>query len=120
MALPISDFRLLIIVTTIAPVLFASGLERVESRAPFEIRTLSSRADLVSGGDTLIAVKLPPGTKADQLTVTLNGKDMMPRLSLDTASGEYRGRSEERRVGKERKNGEELVELTSKERAHNG
>src|SRR5688572_9825301 len=91
MALQIADFRLLIIVTTIAPVLFASGLERVESRAPFEIRTLSSRADLVSGGDTLIAVKLPPGTKADQLTVTLNGKDMMPRLSLDTASGEYRG-----------------------------
>ena len=65
--------------------------QRVESRAPFEIRTLSSRPDLVSGGDTLIAVKLPPGTKADQLTVTLNGKDVTPRLSLDTASGEYRG-----------------------------
>ena len=47
--------------------------------------------DLVSGGDTLIAVKVPAGTRADQLTVTLNGKDVMARLTLDAATGDYRG-----------------------------
>ena len=98
MALQVADFGLRINcrlqiarIAAFAGVLSAAGLVHVDSRAPFEIRTLSSRADLVSGGDTLIAVKLPPGTKADQLTVTLNRKDVMPRLSLDTTSGEYRG-----------------------------
>src|SRR5688572_8413981 len=91
MALQIADFRLLIVVTPIAAVLFGAGLERVESRSPLEIRTLPSRADLVSGGDTLIAVTVPAGTRTDQLTVALNGKDILARLSLDAASGEYRG-----------------------------
>ncbi len=89
MALRISDFRSQIAVLAI--VLIGTAWQRVESRAAFEIRTLSSRPDLVSGGDTLIAVKVPPGTKAAQLTVTSNGKDVMPRLSFDAPSGEYRG-----------------------------
>ncbi len=63
----------------------------LESRAAFEIRTLSSRADLVSGGDALIAVKVPAGTRADQLTVTLNGHNVMSRLTLDAATGDFRG-----------------------------
>jgi hypothetical protein len=89
-------------IAAFAAVLVATGLAHLESRAPFEIRTLSSRADLVSGGDTLLAVKLPQGTKADQLTVTLNGRDVMPRLSLDTASGEYRGVIDGLAVGRNR------------------
>ena len=64
---------------------------QARSRSPIEIRTLSSRPDLVSGGDTLIAVSVPAGTRADRISVTLNGTDVMPRLSLDAASGEYRG-----------------------------
>jgi hypothetical protein len=63
----------------------------LESRAAFEIRTLSSRADLVSGGDALIAVKVPAGTRADRLTVTLNGHNVMSRLTLDAATGDFRG-----------------------------
>ena len=51
------------VVVAIVVVMAASG-PGSESRAAFEIRTLSSRADLVSGGDTLIAVKVPPGTRA--------------------------------------------------------
>ena len=61
------------------------------SRAPLEIRALSARADLVSGGDALIAVKAPAGTKREQLSLIVNGKDMIERLTLDAASGEYRG-----------------------------
>src|SRR5688572_22108069 len=62
-----------------------------QARSPIEMRTLSSRPDLVSGGDTLLAVRVPARTSADRLTVTLNGTDVMPQLSLDAASGEYRG-----------------------------
>ena len=76
----------------IAAVMAVADRDQVssQSRSPLEIRTLSSRADLVSGGDALIAVKVPAGTRADQLTVALNGKDLT-RLSFDAASSEYRG-----------------------------
>ena len=69
----------------------AMSWEGAQSRAPFEIRTLSSRADLVSGGDALVGITVPPGMKPGQLSVALNGKDITARFTLDTASGEYRG-----------------------------
>ena len=78
-----------IVVTALA--LIASSWQGVETRAALEIRTLSSRPDLVSGGDTLIAIKAPAGTPVDQLSVTLNGKDVTARFTLDAASGEFRG-----------------------------
>jgi hypothetical protein len=78
------------VVAAMVIVMAASG-PGLESRAPFEIRTLSSRADLVSGGDALIAVKVPAGTRADQLSVTLNGHNVMSRLTLDAATGDFRG-----------------------------
>ena len=80
----------------------AMSWEGAQSRAPFEIRTLSSRADLVSGGDALVAIKVPAGTNPDQLGVSLNGKDITPRFTLDTASGEYRGLVEGLVVGANR------------------
>ena len=67
------------------------AFSQTRSRSAIEIRTLSSRPDLVSGGDTLIAVRVPPRHATDQITVTLNGKDVTARLSFDAASGEYRG-----------------------------
>lgn len=75
----------------IAVVIAIAASHTLHSRAPLEIRTLSSRADLVSGGDALIGVKAPAGTKREQLSVIVNGKDMIERLTLDAASGEYRG-----------------------------
>jgi hypothetical protein len=62
-----------------------------QSRSPLVIRTLSSRADLVSGGDTLIAIAVPAGTRPDHLAVVVNGKDVAGRLTVDATSGEYRG-----------------------------
>ena len=56
-----------------------------------EIRTLSSRPDLVSGGDALVEVRAPAGAQLNQLTLTLNGKDVTSRLKLDAASGGFRG-----------------------------
>jgi hypothetical protein len=72
-------------------VLTTVSVRPVDTRAKLEIRTLSSRADLVSGGDTLLAVSVPPGTRVDQLTVTINGRDVTSKLSRDGESDEFRG-----------------------------
>jgi Tannase-like family of unknown function (DUF6351) len=61
-----------------------------QSAARLEIRTLSSRPDLVSGGDALVEVKAPAGVRLNDLTLTLNGKDVTSRLKLDVAGG-FRG-----------------------------
>ncbi len=86
----------------VAAVVVAGTCQAVESRAALEIRTLSSRPDLVSGGDTLVAIKAPAGTALDQLSVTLNGKDVTARFTLDAASGEFRGLVEGLRPGANR------------------
>lgn len=54
-----------------------SGSVGSQYAARFEIKTLSSRPDLVSGGDALIEVKAPAGAK---VTLTLNGKDVTGQL----------------------------------------
>ena len=41
-----------------------------------EIRVLSNRADLISGGDALLDVVLPAGTDRSAVTMTLNGDDV--------------------------------------------
>lgn len=98
-----------------AALVVAVSWPAVESRAALEIRTLSSRPDLVSGGDTLVAIKAPAGTPADQLSVTLNGMDVTPRFTFDAASGEFRGLVEGLRPGPNR-----LMATTRKPRAEAG
>src|SRR5438067_3277969 len=41
-----------------------------------EIRTLSNRADLISGGDALVEVQLPENLKPEKLALRLNGRDV--------------------------------------------
>ncbi len=55
-----------------------------------EIRTLSSRADLVSGGDTLVEIKAPAGAAAGDVLLTLNGKDASSVLRREKDSGAFR------------------------------
>ena len=85
----------LLLITIMTAMLSIGGEESASAqarpRSPIEIRTLSSRPDLVSGGDTLIAVSVPAGTRADRIAVTLNGTAVMSRLAVDAASGDYRG-----------------------------
>ncbi len=68
-----------------------SGDGLAQSRGPLEIRTLSSRPDLVSGGDALVEVRATAGAPIDRLTLTLNGKDVTSQLRIDAATGRYRG-----------------------------
>jgi len=51
-----------------------------QSTTKLEIKTLSSRPDLVSGGDALVEVKAPDGVSLSQITLTLNGKDVTDQL----------------------------------------
>ncbi len=62
-----------------------------QSVARLEVRTLSSRPDLVSGGDALIEIKAPAGAQLNQLTLTLNGKDVTNQLRADKATGGFGG-----------------------------
>src|SRR4051812_19006357 len=40
------------------------------------LEVLSNRADLISGGDALVAVTLPDGARASEVSVDLNGRDV--------------------------------------------
>ena len=55
------------------------------------IDILSSRADLVSGGDALVQVQAPAGTKLGALTLTLNGADMTNTLKPSPTGAWFRG-----------------------------
>jgi hypothetical protein len=76
---------------------FSDGFS--QSAARLEIKTLSSRPDLVSGGDALVEVKAPAGAQLSQLTLTLNGKDVTNQLRLDPATGNFRGLISELNLG---------------------
>ena len=43
---------------------------------PLQIRTLSTRADLVTDGDALVELSLPGGVSASSLKVNVNGRDV--------------------------------------------
>ena len=60
-----------------------SDIGHSQSSARLEIKTLSSRADLVSGGDALVEVKAPAGAK---VTLMLNGKDVTAELKPEAGS----------------------------------
>ena len=62
-----------------------------QPRAVFEIKTISARPDMVSGGDVLIEVKAPASVQLSRLTLTLNGKDVTGVLKPDPATGSFRG-----------------------------
>jgi len=49
--------------------------DRLE-RHQFEIRTLTNRADLISGGDALVEVSVPHSVTLHQVKLLLNGKDV--------------------------------------------
>jgi hypothetical protein len=67
--------------------------------APLEIRTLSARAELVSGGDVLIEIAGPAGLRADNVTIRLNGRDVTATFKPVADSGAVVGLLTGLRVG---------------------
>lgn len=62
---------------------------RSQGGPALEIRTLSSRPELVSGGDALIEVRSAPGSS--KISLELNGMDVSDRIKPNPESGTYRG-----------------------------
>ncbi|MCA1710289.1 MAG: DUF6351 family protein [Actinobacteria bacterium] len=53
-----------------------SSFDPMDNGDPVQVRTLSGRADLVSGGDALVEVSLPRGTNLKTVRVTVGGRDV--------------------------------------------
>jgi hypothetical protein len=54
------------------------------------IEILSDRADLISGGDALVAVLLPQGSQPSEVRMTLGGRNVTPEFA-QRANGLYEG-----------------------------
>ena len=71
------------LVTALVPAaVLAAGVQGIE--------VLSNRADLISGGDALVAARLAPGTDAAAVRVTLNGSDITSSFAV-RENGQYQG-----------------------------
>lgn len=80
-------FPLLCVVTAAA----ALPLPALADQDPLEVVTLSNRADLVSGGDALVEVRVPWSVGLDRVSVRLNGMDVTAGLTRDSAGHALRG-----------------------------
>jgi uncharacterized tannase-like protein DUF6351 len=70
---------------------FSTSNAFAQTAPKLEIRILSSRPDLVSGGDALVEVKVPAGISLGQITLTLNGKDVTSQVRANPETGSLRG-----------------------------
>ena len=66
---------------------------------PLRIQVLSNRADLVSAGEALVAVRLPAGTRPRTVRVKLDGRDVT-RMFAVRPNGRYEGLVRHLRVGR--------------------
>jgi len=57
----------------------------------FEIRTLSNRADLISGGDALVEVGVPHTVPLQHVTLYLNGRNVTASFRTDASARVMRG-----------------------------
>ena len=57
----------------------------------FEIRTLSNRADFISGGDALVEVRVPQSAPLQHVRLFLNGRDVTASFQTNAATRVMRG-----------------------------
>ena len=62
-----------------------------EEPSNFEIATLSNRADLISGGDALLEVRVPKNVPPNQVSLRLNGRVVTGAFRTDEAARTLRG-----------------------------
>jgi hypothetical protein len=68
----------------------AAGAAQAAATQGLQINVLSSRADLVSGGQALTSIALPSGTDPATVTVTLNGNDVTSQFA-QRPNGQFEG-----------------------------
>src|SRR5512134_370360 len=71
--------------------LAAAPLAAHANNGHFEIVTLSNRADLVSGGDALLEVRVPKSVSLSQVRLKLNGRDVTDDFKADSRHRALRG-----------------------------
>ena len=79
------------ILQPIAAILFAAGFAYAGDVVRIDV--LSNRADLISGGDALVAVAIPAGANASAMRVTVGKRDVTAAFAV-RADGRYLGRIE--------------------------
>ena len=62
-----------------------------EEPSNFEIATLSNRADLISGGDALVEVRVPKNVPLNRVRLSLNGHDVAGAFAANAAARTLRG-----------------------------
>lgn len=83
-------FAMIAFVASVMPIGPAATASSPLAAAAPEIVVLSNRADLVSGGDALVEVRLPDGTDAGDVRVLLDGRDVTHEFAL-RPNGRYMG-----------------------------
>src|SRR4051812_39929994 len=73
-----------LVVLLVGPVAAASAADRLA------VEVLSNRADVISAGDALVAVKLPAGTDASKVRVTNGAKDITSFFAM-RPNGRFEG-----------------------------
>ncbi|MFL6004018.1 MAG: DUF6351 family protein [Nocardioides sp.] len=82
---------LLALVTALPLAVGAPALSAGRTTAsPLTIHVLSNRADLVSGGDALVAIDLPVGVRASQVQVTVGTRDVTEAFAV-RPNGKFEG-----------------------------
>jgi hypothetical protein len=76
-----------------APAIDSAVTAETKTAGPgkIEVKVLSSRYDLVSGGDALVEIKASEGARASDLRVTLNGRNLVTPLKFDQPTNTLRG-----------------------------
>jgi Tannase-like family of unknown function (DUF6351) len=76
-----------------------AGAKPDKDSRDLQIRTLSNRADLISGGDALVEIVLPPGVAANGVQVVLNERDITYQFAI-RADGRFLGLVDGLKIGK--------------------
>jgi hypothetical protein len=77
-------------VVLLLPLLALTGQAGAAPTQPLRIEVLSNRADLISGGDALVAVVIPATVEAGRVHVTLGRRDVTDRFAVRN-DGQYVG-----------------------------
>ncbi|HCT78831.1 MAG TPA: hypothetical protein DGG94_21795 [Micromonosporaceae bacterium] len=76
----------------------AAETQAIPGRPEIVIEVLSGRADLVTGGDALVEIKLPPGADTETLKIDVDGRDVSSAIAR-RADGRFYGRIDGLRNG---------------------
>ncbi len=82
--------RTLLSAAVIVALLVLGGTSSAQAAGALKVEVLSDRADVISGGDALVAVALPRAVKPASVTVALNGSNITSEFA-QRPNGRYEG-----------------------------